>query len=64
MALLHTLITLWRDEEAASAVEYSLLAALICAIAAAGATTLSDELGELWHRSSDTLAQAIQAGLN
>lgn len=64
MALPDALITFWNDTEAASAVEYALLAALVFAVAAVGVVSLRDEVLGMWDTSSRTLVAAIQAGLN
>jgi len=53
--MLHSLISMVRDEEGATMVEYGLLVALIALVAIGAVTTLGTNLSSLFNNVANTL---------
>ena len=53
--MLHSLISMVRDEEGATMVEYGLLVALIALVAIGAVTTLGTNLSSLFNTAANTI---------
>jgi pilus assembly protein Flp/PilA len=50
----------WNDETGATAIEYGLIAALICLAIVGGASTVGSEVSFMWGDNSSKLVQGLR----